>query len=193
MRYSDKVFGLRGLIQGIEDKRSRLQIAMEEIFGAGLVMALGQLGSLNALEQIKKQSYWQRWLGADLASADTLGRGFSQAGADSIRKAIRQTYSRLKRNKALKPAYAGMIALIIDGHESHRSQLRYCRGCLERRLHTKGGIRRENYHRHVMAGLLYEGVCLPLDIEPQSPGEDEVSCAMRLLARVLKHYPMWAK
>ncbi len=189
MRYSDKVFGLRGLIQGIEDKRQRPQIAMEEIFGAGLVMALGQLGSLNALEQIKKQRYWKRWLGADLASADTLGRGFSHMGADSIRRAIRQAYSRLKRNKALRPAYAGMIALIIDGHESHRSQLRYCRGCLERRLHTKGGVRRENYHRHVMASLLCEGVCLPIDMEPQAPGEGEVSCAMRLLLRVLEHYP----
>lgn len=190
MRYSNKVFGLRGLIQGIEDKRKRPQIAMEEIFGAGLIMALGQLGSLNALEQIKKQSYWQRWLGAGLASADTLGRGFSNTDADSIRKAIRHAYSRLKRNKALEPAYAGMIALIIDGHESHRSQLRCCSGCLKRRLHTRDGIKRENYHRHVMASLLCEGVCLPLDMEPQWPGEDEVSCATRLLIRVLKAYPM---
>lgn len=189
MRYSDKVFGLRNLIQGIEDKRPRPQVAIEGIFGAGLVMALGQLGSLNALEQIKKQSYWKRWLGADLSSADTLGRGFSHTGADSIRKAVRHIYSRLKRNKVLRPAYAGMFALIIDGHESHRSQLRSCSGCLERRLHTNRGVKRENYHRHVMASLLCEGICLPLDMEPQAPGEDEVSCAARLLVRVFKDYP----
>ena len=189
MRYSDKVFGLHNLIRGIEDNRPRPQIAIEEIFGAGLVMALGQLGSLNALEQIKKQSYWKRWLGADLSSADTLGRGFSHTGADSIRKAARHIYSRLKRNKVLRPAYAGMFALIIDGHESHHSQLRSCPGCLERRLHTKSGIKRENYHRHVMASLLCKGICLPLDMEPQAPGEDEVSCAARLLVRVFKDYP----
>lgn len=28
-----------------------------------------------------------------------------------------------------------------------------------------------------------------LDLEPQKKGEDEVSCAMRLLSRVLKAYP----
>lgn len=152
-------------------------------------MALGRLGSLNALEQIKKQSYWQRWLGANLASADTLGRGFSHAGANSIRKAIKHAYSRLKRNKALRPVYSGMTALIIDGHESHRSQLRSCLGCLERRLHTSRGVTRENYHRHVMASLLCEGVCLPLDTEPRTSGENEVSCAMRLLERVITNYP----
>jgi hypothetical protein len=189
LRYSNKVFGLGELAQEIEDKRQRPVIAMEEIFWAGLVMALGQLGSLNALEQNKKQSYWRRWIGFDVSSADTMGRGFSHAGVDSIRKIIRQAYSRLKRNKAIGPVYAGMIALIIDGHESHRSQLRCCSGCLERRLHTKRGVKREKYHRHVMASLLCEGVCLPLDMEPQRPGEDEVSCAMRLLIRVLKAYP----
>lgn len=189
MRYSDKVFGLHSLVQGIEDKRKRPQIAMKDIFTSGLVMALGQLGSLNALEQIKKQNYSQKWIGSGLVSADTMARGFSNIYADSIRKIIRHVYSRLKRNKALEPAYAGMIALVIDGHESHHSQLRSCSGCLERRLHTKGGIKRENYHRHVMASLLCKGICLPLDMEPQLPGEDEVSCAMRLLVRILEHYP----
>lgn len=189
MRYSDKVFGLRGLIQGVEDKRERPQIPAEDIFGAGLVMALGQLGSLNALEGLEEQGYWKRWLGANLPSADTMGRVFSNLNADTIRKIIKYLYSCLKRNKALEPAYAGMIALIIDGHESHHSQLRSCPGCLERRLHTKDGTKIENYHRHVMASLLCKGFCMPLDIEPQRPGEDEVSCATRLLERVLENYP----
>jgi len=37
-----------------------------------------------------------------------------------------------------------------------------------------------------MASLVCEGMFLPLDMEPQEPGEDEVKCAMRLLERVLK-------
>ena len=64
-----------------------------------------------------------------------------------------------------------------------------CEGCLERVIHKSSGDVKQNYHRCVMASLLCEGYCLPLDMEPQKPGEDEVACAMRLLERVLKDYP----
>lgn len=190
LRYSDKVFNLRDLIKGIGDKRQRRQIAMEWIFAAGLVMAVGQLGSLNALEQAQGVVYWRRWVGGKMASADAMGYGFARIDCDSIRDMIRQVYSQLKRNKALKPLRAGMIALVLDGHESHCSQKRCCGGCLQRRLRSKHGEeKKEYYHRHVMASLVFEGLCLPLDMEPQRPGEDEVKCAMRLLERVLKNYP----
>ena len=162
---------------------------MERLFGAALVMALARLGSLNALEQTAQRSYWLKWIGGYLTSADTLGRGFAQIECQSIRKMVKQAYNRLKRNKRLKPMRAGLIALIIDGHESHCSRLRSCVGCLERRLQTRHGVVKENYHRHVMASLLCAGICLPLDMEPQRPGEDEVTCAMRLLERILKEYP----
>lgn len=184
------MFDLRNLIKGIGDGRQRRQIAMEWIFACGLMMAIGQLGSLNALEQAQGVIYRRRWVGGKIGSVDTIGRGFAKTECDSIRVIIRQVYSQLKRNKALKPLYAGMIALVLDGHESHCSQKRYCKGCLQRRLRTKDGQERiEYYHRHVMASLVFEGMCLPLDMEPQRPGEDEVKCAMRLLERILKNYP----
>jgi hypothetical protein len=189
LRYSDKIFDLRNLIKGIGDNRQRRQIAMEWIFAAGLVMAVGQLGSLNALEQTRSPGYWRRWVGGRIASADAMGYGFARADCDSIRAMIRQVYSQLKRNKALKSPRAGMIALLMDGHESHNSQKRCCAGCLKRNLDTKHGKKIEYYHRHVMASLVFEGVCLPLDMEPQRPGEDEGRCARRLLERVLKNYP----
>ena len=162
---------------------------MEGLFAAALVMAVGRLGSLNALEQRRGPSYWRRWVGGKIGSADTMGRGFTEVGCQSIRDVIKEVYSQLKRNKRLKPLYAGLIALIIDGHESHCSKLRKCDGCLERNLQTRHGVVKENYHRHVMASLLCHGVCVPLDMEPQRPGEDEVTCAMRLLERILKQYP----
>ena len=188
LRYSDKVFHLRELIKGIGDGRQCPQIAMEWIFAAGLVMGLGQLGSLNALEQTRKSIYGQRWVGGKIGSADTIGRGFSKVDCDSIRSIIRCVYSQLKRNKALKPLWAGMIALILDGHESHCSQKQRCAGCLVRHLQTKHGEQIEYYHRHVMASLIFKGLSFPLDIEPQRPGEDEVACAMRLLERILRDY-----
>lgn len=187
--YADKVFDLRDMIKGIGDKRQRRQIAMECIFGFGLVMALGQIGSLNALGQVRGPSYYRRWINGKDVSADAMGYGFARVDCDSIRAMIRVVYSQLKRNKALKAIRAGMIALILDGHESHCSQKRCCDGCLRRKLQTKHGEKIEHYHRHVMASLLFEGICLPLDMEPQRPGEDEVKCAMRLLERILKNYP----
>jgi hypothetical protein len=172
------------------DKRQRRQIAMECIFAIGLVMAVGQLGSLNAIEQTDQRRYWRRWVGGKIASADAIGYGFARIDCDSIRSVIRCVYSQLKRNKALHALRAGMIALILDGHETHCSQKRCCKGCLQRRLRNKHGEEKiEYYHRHVMASLVFKGICLPLDMEPQRPGEDEVKCAMRLLERILKDYP----
>ena len=121
LRYSDHIFRLRELIKEVGDKRQRCQIAMEGIFAAGLVMSLGQLGSLNALEQTQRPSYWRRWVGGKMASADTIGRGFGHADCDDIRNLIKHAYSRLKCNKALNSLRAGMIALVLDGHESHCS------------------------------------------------------------------------
>ena len=189
LRYTDKVFDLRQQIEGIKDKRQRVQICTPVIFSSAVVMALARLGSLNAVEQTKAERYWHRWLGGNLPSADTLGRVFSRISSEDIRALMRHVYRRLKRNKVLRPVYAEKIALIIDGHEPHKSDLRQCEGCLERKIHTLKGDKKQNYHRLVMASLLCEGICLPLDVEPQRPGEDEVTAAIRLLKRVLKNYP----
>lgn len=152
-------------------------------------MALGQLGSLNSLEQTRKQRYWRRWIKADIPSADVFGDEFKEIDCDDIRGVMRHVYSRMKRNKMLYPIYGGKIALIMDGHEMHTSYLRECAGCLERVVHKKDGDVKQSYHRCVMASLLCDGFCLPLDMEPQKPGEDEVACAMRLLKRIVQEYP----
>jgi hypothetical protein len=164
---------------------------MECILAGALVMAIGQMGSLNALEQRQKGgSYWRRWAKGRKASADAMGYGFVHMDPEGIRQIVRQVYSRLKRNKALNSIRAGLIALVLDGHESHSSRKRCCAGCLQRRLKTKdGGTKIEYYHRHVMAGLVFKGQFFPLDMEPQKLGEDETKCAMRLLERVFKNYP----
>jgi len=152
-------------------------------------MSLAQLGSLNALEQTKEYRFWQRWIGDNLPSADTIGRVFSKVNPDGLRQIIRQVYTKLKRNKALKSLYAGMFVLVIDGHESNSSYLRCCSGCLKRIIHKKDKDVTQYYHRQVMAQLVCGNFYIPLDIEPQLPGEDEVAAAERLLKRVLKNYP----
>lgn len=50
-------------------------------------MIVGRLGSLNALEQTtQSSSFWQRFLGAALPSADTLGRVAAQIDLGSVRQ-----------------------------------------------------------------------------------------------------------
>lgn len=151
-------------------------------------MMLARMGSLNALEQAKGNSFWRKWLGRKLASADTMGRVYSQIILDSIRSLIHHVYSRLKRNKAIKKIY-GLHALIIDGHEHTSSYLRCCSGCLQRIIHTRDQDRIQYYHRNVVAMLAGKDFPLLLDVEEQRKGEDEVSCALRLLKRILKDYP----
>lgn len=152
-------------------------------------MALTRMGSLNALEQTKGNFFWKRWLGAELASADTIGRVFAQLETDDIRAIIRHTYSRLKRNKALEPAFGDLFALIVDGHESSASYFRHCDQCLQRTIPTTKGDRVQYYHRNVTAVLLCKDLLVLLDIELQRPNEDEVAAAMRLIKRVMETYP----
>ena len=152
-------------------------------------MALSRMGSLNALEQTAGNAFWRRWVGQALPSADTIGRVFSGLDCETLRAALRYIYTRLKRNKALKPAFHGLFALVVDGHESGASYLRCCRGCLRRTVHTREGDRTQYYHRNVTAVLVCRDFPLLLDVESVRPGEEEVGAAMRLLERVLRDYP----
>lgn len=153
-------------------------------------MALAQMGSLNALEQTKGNSFWKKWLAADLPSADVMGTVFSSIDRNALREILRYLYSRLKRNKALRPAFSdNLFALVIDGHESSASYLRCCDKCLKREMKTARGSIIQYYHRHVMAILLCKDFPLLLDLESQMPGEDEVAAAMRLFKRIFLNYP----
>jgi hypothetical protein len=152
-------------------------------------MFLARLGSLNALGPTRPQHFWTRWLGTVLPSADTLGRVAAQVDVAGLRAVQRQVYTHLKRGKALPPPAHGLIAAVLDGHESHATFRRHCAGCLTRTLHTAAGDRTQYYHRHVGLQLVGADWTLLLDAEPQRPGEGEVAAALRLLTRVLPQYP----
>lgn len=177
-------------IKGIQDGRLRPRIKTQVVAGSALVMALAQMGSLNALEQTEGNSFWKKWLGDSLPSADVMGTVFSSIDRDAFRGILRHLYSRLKRNKVLRPAFSdNLFALVIDGHESSASYLRCCDKCLQREIKTSNGSTVQYYHRHVMAILLCRDFVLLLDLELQMPGEDEVAAATRLLKRMFLNYP----
>ena len=161
---------------------------------AALVLFWSRLGSLNALEGVARARFWKRWLKGPLCSVDTVSDIHAVVDVEALREGIHHVYERLKRNKAL-PDVAGLAVAVLDGHESHASYLRHCAGCLQRTIHTPKGDRIQYYHRQVTLMLLAgtpgsrPPIRLLLDHEPQRPGEDEVTAAMRLLQRVLVRYP----
>jgi hypothetical protein len=155
-------------------------------------MLLARLGSLNALEQLRrKRAAWRRFLGKgqQVPSADTLARVQALYEPDHIRALLAAQYARLKRSKSLPAPSHGLMALILDGHESTCSYRRCCAGCLRREIKTQSGTRTQYYHRYVGAMLAGAGCELLLDVEPQRAGEDEVAAATRLLERVHGNHP----
>lgn len=188
LTYAEKVYGLRDQIKKIRDNRKRPRMEGWTVFASGLVMMLMRMGSLNAQEETKRNPFWRKWTGSGLASADTTGRVFAGIKVENIRAINRHIYSRQKRNKALGGNIQGLRMLIIDGHEQHASYLCRCAGCCERKIGEGEKQKVQYYHRNVTAMLVCGEQEILLDSEMQKKGEDEVSCAMRLLERVLKEY-----
>jgi DDE family transposase len=187
--YARKVLGWEELLDAVKDRRKEPRIPARTIVRSAAVMFLSRLGSLNALEQTRSSRFWEKWLGHTLPSADTVGRVCALTDEAELRALLHHLYSRFKRMKALAPPAHGLIAALVDGHESHATFRRHCPGCLERVIHTQHGDRTQYYHRHVTLQLVGRDFYMALDVEPQRPGEDEVATALRLLERVLKGYP----
>jgi len=173
----------------ITDGRQYPQIPTGVVTRALMAMHLGRLGSLNSLEQLRKSPKLSKFVGDRLPSADTLGRVAALIDTGSIRAVNQDIYSQLKRKKALELVGHGLTAMAIDGHESHATYMQCCTGCLERKIGSGEDERIQYYHRNVTAQLIFRNCRFQLDAEPQLPGEDEVTCAMRLFERVVVNYP----
>ena len=172
----------------LTDGRLQPRIRTPVLVQSALILFWTRLGSLHALETVKKARFWKQWLGQEMSSVDTLGRVYVGLRVAELREGLHRVYTRLKRIKAL-PAMRGWDVAVLDGHESHASYRRHCSGCLRRTVHLESGDRVQFYHRQVTLMLVGEKFHLLVDLEPQRPGEDEVTTALRLLERVLAAYP----
>jgi hypothetical protein len=176
-------------LEAVQDRRQAAQIPTRRILRALAVMCLSRLGSLNALQQSRPSRFWSGWLGGPLPSADTCGRVCCLVQEVDLRAWQHHLYNRFKRMKVLDPPAYGLMAAVLDGHESHATFRRHCPGCLERVIHTSRGDRTQYYHRYVSMQLVGRDFPMALDVEPMRPGEDEIAAALRLLDRVLAKYP----
>jgi hypothetical protein len=191
VKYAQKVLQVPAALSLIQDSRKLPQIPTSVIVKSALSMFMARVGSLNALEQLKQKSFVLReFIGAELPSADTIGRVFALIDPETIRRANHDIYTELKRNKSLELLAHGLIPCNFDAHESHATYQRHCDGCLERRI-SKGTENEtiQYYHREVTAQLVFRNFSMMLDAEPQLPGEDEIACAIRLFKRIVINYP----
>ena len=189
LAYGRKVLGWEAGLDAVSDRRRRPVIPAKRIIRSLVAMFLCRLGSLNGLSHSRPSRFWRSWLDGDLPSADSCGRVLALVEPTGLRAVGHQVYDRLKRGKALPPLAHGLIAAVLDGHESHASYRQHCPGCLQRKIKTEVGERIQYYHRLVTVQLVGADWSLMLDVEPMRPGEDEVAAAMRLLERVLAAYP----
>lgn len=189
LRYARKRLDWQAPLEAVCDSRTSPQIATATVLRSAVVMFLARLGSLNALEQSCRSTFWRKWLGAALPSADTVGRVCAEVEPEGLRLTARQVYARLKRGKALGPPPHGLMAAVLDAHESHATYRRCCQGCLQRTLETRNGPKVQYYHRHVTLQVVGRDLTVLLDAEAIRPGEGELSTAIRLLERVLEQYP----
>jgi len=181
---------LRDRLGAIGDGRERPQIPTSAVLEALFLMFMGQFGSLNGLAQSRSSPFWSRRLGQRLPSADTLGRVVSGMDPDRIRELLRDFYTRQKASKALPAPMHGLMALVVDGHESTSRDRRCCAGCLERQIDAGGGAKKTQYYPRYVGGFLVgKDAEYWIDIEPQRAGEDEVAAAKRLIERIHRHLP----
>lgn len=176
----------------LTESRARVNISLRTMALCMFVLVSGRLGSLNALEKCRYGKLWKRYgVVGKLPSADQLGRVAAAIAARDVRRQLRLIYRKLKRRKALSPfSHDNLFTLVLDGHESSASYLRCCKDCLTRRIHKDTPQERtQYYHRLVMGVLICKHFTLLLDAEMQLKGENEVHTALRLLSRLLQHYP----
>jgi hypothetical protein len=182
------------VLDKVTDARPQPRTSTPLVLKSALAMCWARLGSLNALETVSAARFWNRWLEAEPISADTMRRVHAVLDVAQLRDGLHQVYSRLKRNKAL-PLNLGLDVAVQDGHEQHASYRRHCAGRRQGTVKTEHAERIQYYHRQVTLMLLpgtrrgRKPLRVLLDCEPMLPDEDEVSCAMRLLTRVLAAYP----
>ncbi len=104
-------------------------------------MSLAGWESATPWSRPRGTGYWRAFSETDRRppSADTLARVSALFDPRTSETSSRRRYARLKRNKALPAPGHGLIALVLDGHESNASYRRRCSGCLERKITTSSG------------------------------------------------------
>lgn len=121
-------------------------------------------------------------------SDDTLKYGLAHLCPESLQSLWHMLSKRTKRNGMLRNSpFCDYIVGLMDCIEIYNSYNVECDHCLTRRIETTEGDKIQYYHRAVVLTIVGFDFPIPVGLEMMKPGEDEVSCGLRLLNRLVSH------
>lgn len=186
--YTNKTYSLYELLENIILSRQKEIIPSWDIVYSAFIMSATRMGSINALEESSSSAFWKKVLQDRTPSADEIGWASERIDIESIREMLYTIYRKARRNKVFTP-YNGSMIVALDGHELFSSYSRCCSACLERQIEVNGQKKTQYYHRVVVAQLISQDFHFLFDVELQRKGEGEVSCAIRMVKRLLNRFP----
>ena len=212
-KYSDRVFSVPKLLNGVTDGRRDPVIPTFNVVNALFHAALLRIPSINALEGDLGEADFQKLLGqrprqnVKLFSAEVITNVLDRLDLSGTRKVVVSVLKKAERNKVFREGWHGALRFVaIDGWEPFCSYYRHCSHCLTRKVVVKreSGEKEEvtqYYHRYVVAMLIDGQMDMTLDLEPVKTAdlrdgpmkgeqhEGELTAAKRLIRRVKRTYP----
>jgi hypothetical protein len=183
--YSKKVFHFDDFLSSLCDERINPPISIQSITNALFLSSAFRIKAISTIEFECRSGILKKKIGP--ISDDTFGYGLAHLSADLLREKWRTIQKVWKRNGMLKnnPFNDWMIG-VLDCIEISSSYERHCPRCMVRHITKDGRDVEQYYHRASILILVGFEFPIPVDMELMRPGEEEVSCGLRLLKRVVE-------
>lgn len=190
-RYFDKIFQLKKALSELKNEGFSKRYNEPLLTQILLIAMLMRLPSFNSLDQCthRNSKVWKKLLNTEeVPSVFTLARGLRKSDIDGLRRFVKESNHKLRRNKALDTSNSsyGFMVAAVDGHETISSELRCCEGCKVREKTVKEEKVDEYYHQYVICQLVLCSIPVVIDQEPIGPGEGELTAGRRLIERILR-------
>jgi hypothetical protein len=191
-KYSAKVFRLAQILSLLEDSRKEPEIDIRNIFLGYYLGSILRMKATSTIEEETREGVLKYRVG-DI-SDDTIGYGLDHLKTESLQQGWYMLAKQAKRNGMLRDSpFQDYIVGVFDAIETYSSYHRKCDKCLKRTVWKKVPGKEEKvkmtqyYHRAVVLTLVGYAFPIPVGLEMVRKGEDEISCALRLLKRVVNH------
>jgi len=185
-KYTSKVFKMGHFLSLLDDERRKPGINIKNIFLGCYYGSAFRIRATSTIEDETQDGVLHKRIGS--ISDDTIGYGLDNLKVSSVQDGWYMISKIAKRNGMLRGSpFHDHIVGVFDGIETYKSYKRTCKRCLTRKIDTKEGKKVQYYHREVVLTLVGYDFPIPIGLEMMRKGEDEVSCALRLLKRVIKN------